>query len=102
MARLIQAVVNSVPANADVHVEINQNPRGQDSQIEIQHVSAPQQLSQGQQHQPTLQTASMDTSGSSSGNEPGKISTHPSKLQLIKFKYRLVLSLFIYRSSFPY
>lgn len=37
VARLIQAVMESVPANADVHVEINQNPQiGFESQIEIQ------------------------------------------------------------------
>lgn len=42
MARLIQAVMDSVPANADVHVEINQNaPVGFESQIEFQ----PQQQS---------------------------------------------------------
>ena len=45
VARIIQAVVNSVPANADVHVEINQNPRnfGQQPHIEIQHVPSQQQ-----------------------------------------------------------
>lgn len=37
VARLIQAVMDSVPANADVHVEINQNaPVSFESQIEIQ------------------------------------------------------------------
>lgn len=37
VARLIQAVMDSVPANADVHVEINQNaPVNFDSQIELQ------------------------------------------------------------------
>lgn len=45
VARIIQAVVNSVPANADVHVEINPNPRnfGQQPHIEIQHVPSQQQ-----------------------------------------------------------
>lgn len=39
VARLIQAVVDSVPANADVHVEINQNPTGfENTQIEVQRV----------------------------------------------------------------
>lgn len=36
MAHLLQAVMSSVPANADVHVEINQNaPVGFEPQIEI-------------------------------------------------------------------
>lgn len=40
VARLIQAVMDSVPANADVHVEINQNsPLGFEPQIEIQQQS---------------------------------------------------------------
>lgn len=42
MARLIQAVMDSVPANADVHVEINQNPLGFEPQIEIQQQQQPQ------------------------------------------------------------
>lgn len=44
VARLIQAVMDSVPANADVHVEINQNaPVGFESQIEIQQQQQQQQ-----------------------------------------------------------
>lgn len=42
VARLIQAVMDSVPANADVHVEINQNSPFE-PQIEIQQQSQQQQ-----------------------------------------------------------
>lgn len=56
VARLIEAVVNSVPANADVHLEINQNPHGFEPHIEIQ---------QTPQQQPTGTTiTSTSTNGS--------------------------------------
>lgn len=56
VARLIQAVMDSVPANADVHVEINQNsPLGFEPQIEIQQQSQ-------QQQQQSANTASTNAS----------------------------------------
>lgn len=73
VARLIQAVVNSVPANADVHVEINQNPRNHESHIEIQHAAPPQQLQQQQQTQASQQhSTTTGSSNTSSPGEPGK------------------------------
>lgn len=60
VARLIQAVVNSVPPNADVHVEINQNPRNFEPHIEIQHM-----------HQQPAST-SANTSSNGSSPEQGK------------------------------
>lgn len=60
VARLIQAVMDSVPANADVHVEINQNsPLGFEPQIEIQ-------------QQPQQSTTSTGTTASNASTETGK------------------------------
>lgn len=75
MARLIQAVVNSVPANADVHVEINQNPRGQEPHIEIQHVtvSQQQQAQQAAQQQQQQQSTTGSGNNNANGQDQGKI-----------------------------
>lgn len=52
--------MDSVPANADVHVEINQNPVGFEPQIEIQ-----------QQSQQSASSTGVTTSNTSS--ESGKL-----------------------------
>lgn len=52
VARLIQAVVNSVPANANVHVDINPSGQG-----EFQHVASGQHLHQSQSQQQQSQSA---------------------------------------------
>ncbi|XP_031620338.1 large proline-rich protein BAG6 isoform X2 [Contarinia nasturtii] len=69
VARLIQAVMDSVPANADVHVEINQNtPVGFESQIEIQ----------PQQQQSANSTSSTTTNtNSETGQFRVTTATHP-------------------------
>lgn len=59
VARLLQAVMDSVPANADVHVEINQNPVGYE-QIEVQ------------QQQSASSTGATTTSTSSESGEWNK------------------------------
>lgn len=38
VARLIQAVMNSVPSNTDLHLEFSQDPNLQEPRIEIEHI----------------------------------------------------------------
>lgn len=106
MARLIQAVVNSVPANADVHVEINQNPRSQEPHFEIQHVavSQQQQAQQPPQQQPQQQQQT-PTAGSGNNNasqEQGTILLILFQIHLVLIANSIIFCIPICRSGFPH
>lgn len=75
VARLIQAVMNSVPANADVHVEFSQDPNVQEPRIEIEHIRIAQEHPlQAEQRQPGApQPNTADNANTNSPPERGNV-----------------------------
>lgn len=93
VARLIQAVMNSVPANADVHVEFSQDPNVQEPRIEIEHIRIAQEhpLQAEQRSSASTQPNSAETRNSTNSSpERGNAINQQSVVSCLHHKLMLL------------